>query len=116
MKSNTILVLVLAVLAAIVAGVYFMRTPATVTDVSPTASQEAPSAPQPSIEAYVTQNISSLSPEKEQLGGTFYVTDIEAHGGTGTVEYEDGHNAYTADFTYEVDASGTPSVTSFTLR
>jgi hypothetical protein len=68
------------------------------------------------IEEYVGSHISQLSPVKEQLGGKFFVTAIEAHGGAGTVEYEDGHNAYTADFTYAVDAAGNPSVTSFKIR
>lgn len=69
-----------------------------------------------SIEDFVKQNISALSPIKEQLGGKFYVTSIEAHGGIGTVEYEDGHNAYTADFTYEIDENGVPTVTAFIPR
>jgi hypothetical protein len=69
-----------------------------------------------SIEDYVRQNISLLSPQKEQVGGTFYVTSIEAHGGAGTVSYEDGHNAYTADFTYAVDERGNPKVGSFAVR
>jgi hypothetical protein len=69
-----------------------------------------------SVEAYVTQNISELSPIKEQLGGTFYVTKIEAHGGAGTVEYEDGHNAYVADFRYETDERGAVTVSSFSIR
>ena len=68
------------------------------------------------IETFVRTNISTLSPVHEQLGGTFYVTSIEAHGGTGSVSYEDGHNAYTADFIYSVSQDGKPSVTSFTVR
>lgn len=81
---------------------------------SATLLQEGP-APM-SIEDYVKANISELSPVKEQVGGTFYVTAIEASGGVGTVSYEDGHNAYAADFAYVIDAAGRPSVTSFTIR
>lgn len=69
-----------------------------------------------SVEAYVAANISSLSSMPEVLGGTFYVTAIEAAGGSGTVSYEDGHNAYTADFTYSFRADGSVSVDSFTVR
>lgn len=65
------------------------------------------------IEQYVTDNISTLSPETEVLGGTFYVTSIEAANGAGAVSYEDGHNAYTADFIYTSDPL---SVTSFVIR
>lgn len=75
-----------------------------------------PVAPRTSIEAYVRANISRLAPEKEQLGGTFFVTDLIAADGLGTVSYEDGHNAYDAEFTYEYSASGEPVITSFVLR
>jgi len=49
---------------------------------------------------YLKANISALSPEKEVLGGKFYVTDFEFTGrSTGRVFYEDGHNAYVSKFT-----------------
>lgn len=68
------------------------------------------------IESYVKNDISNLSPVKEQLGGTFYVTEIETEDGAGAVSYEDGHNAYTADFTYTIAADGKPTITNFTVR
>ena len=54
---------------------------------------EVPEGKLMSIESYVSQNISELSPEKAVLGGTFYVTEIQVADGKGTVEYEDGHIA-----------------------
>jgi hypothetical protein len=69
-----------------------------------------------SIESYVAQNISSLSPEKEVLGGAFYVTDIRAADGAGVVAYEDGHNAYTADFTYTMSDTHGIDIISFEVR
>jgi len=70
-----------------------------------------------SIEQYVRENITDLSPLEEQLGGTFYVTEIEAHEGVGIVSYEDGHNAYTADFTYEIDPlHGAITMKTFVVR
>lgn len=68
------------------------------------------------IESYVKSDISSLSPTKESLGGTFYVTSIMIRGNQGTVSYEDGHNAYTADFSFEIDKKGKPAVTGFKIR
>ncbi len=68
------------------------------------------------VTSYLRDHISQLSPVKEQLGGTFYITRIEMKNGAGTVEYEDGHNAYTADFTYTLDENGAVTVTSFTVR
>jgi len=53
---------------------------------------------------YLKNNISILSPEKEVLGGTFYVTNFTDTGNnSGIVEYEDGHNAYKAKASYSID-------------
>lgn len=68
------------------------------------------------IDSYVRNSISELSPVKEQLGGTFYVTALETKEGVGVVSYEDGHNAYTADFVYTVDEGGKPTILSFKIR
>lgn len=67
------------------------------------------------VEAYVRDNISALSPVKEQLGGTFYVTSLTLTDGAGVVSYEDGHNAYTADFSYSSSPAGVV-VTDFVIR
>jgi len=57
------------------------------------------------VEEYVKEHLSTLSPEKEVLGGEFFVTKIRfLSSGAALVEYEDGHNAYTAEVTYEVKA------------
>lgn len=66
-------------------------------------------------EAYVRANIGQLSPQPAVLGGTFYVTEIEAANGAGTVSYEDGHIALTADFMYALTDKGV-SVNAFTIR
>lgn len=66
-------------------------------------------------ENHVRIHLADLAPEKEVLGGTFYVTEIYATGGTGSVSYEDGHNAYTADFRYRSDSSNI-TITSFVIR
>lgn len=78
--------------------------------------EQAPAGRLMSIEDYVTQNISALSPEKEVLGGTFYVTEIVAADGRGVVSYEDGHIAFTADFTYETSPQSGHEITSFIIR
>ncbi len=64
---------------------------------------------------YVKSNISTLSPEKEVLGGVFYVTQISAKDGKGFVEYEDGHIALKATFTYE-KVNNEIQITSFTIQ
>jgi hypothetical protein len=80
---------------------------------------DAPSAPQGklmSIDSYIAQNISDLSPVKETVGGKFYVTSIIAEDGKGVVSYEDGHNAYTADFTYTSSDQSGYRINSFVIR
>lgn len=69
-----------------------------------------------SVESYITLHISDFAPVKAQLGGTYHVTNVQAHGGAGTVSYEDGHSAYTADFRYSIDEFGVISVDSFIVR
>jgi len=78
-------------------------------------SEGEPADKNTSIQSYITQNISNLSPEKETLGGKFYITEIEAMDGKGIVWYEDGHNAFRADFTYKSSKKGY-EITSFTIR
>lgn len=112
----------LLVAGTLIVGIGVERWPDTPVLTSPSSDiQSATSVPTEKhmgIEAYVTAFISELSPQKEQLGGTFYVTRIEITGSTtGIVEYEDGHNAYVADFSYATDPeTARPEVTKFTIR
>jgi hypothetical protein len=69
-----------------------------------------------SIEDYIKQNIRELSKEKEVLGGTFYVTKIDVNDNSGTVYYEDGHNAFVADFTYTMDEREGIKIPTFVIR
>lgn len=58
------------------------------------------------ISDFIKTNISDLSPEKEVLGGKFYVTEIEFVSNTLLkVDYEDGHIALVADveFNFSID-------------
>ena len=65
--------------------------------------------------SYISANISELSPEKEVLGGTFYITNISLDSGRGTVEYEDGHIALVADFSYSFSEKGEVQITRFEI-
>ena len=81
----------------------------------PTQADEPQQHGRADIQSYVRENIAQLSPEPAVLGGTFYVTAIEAADGTGTVWYEDGHIALVADFTYIIDKYGI-TISSFEVR
>ncbi|GEM_PF-881252 len=66
---------------------------------------------------YLKTHISELSPQKEVLGGKFYITAFEFTGrSTGLVSYEDGHNAFNAEIEIARDNSGNIAVQSFTLK
>ncbi|HVU06894.1 MAG TPA: hypothetical protein VHE10_03875 [Candidatus Paceibacterota bacterium] len=112
MKATFFAIGMLVIIAsAVAAGV--MHMPKALPADSTLSTSSAKAMP---IEDYVKLYISELSPVKETLGGRFSVTDIEARGGAGTVSYEDGHNAYVADFTYSISDIGGVDVNSFALR
>lgn len=56
------------------------------------------------IKNYIKENISELSPEKESLGGKFYVTEINFQNlDTAIINYEDGHIALKAEAIFIVE-------------
>ncbi len=67
------------------------------------------------VENYMKSHISEISPEKEVLGGKFYITDITFEDHSGIVKYEDGHIAPEAAFTYSVDFFGNVKIDDFQL-
>ncbi len=72
--------------------------------VSPQSSEQSWSEGQKIAAEYITKNIASLSPEKEVLGGKFYITKIIFENeNSGVVEYEDGYNAYRAQVSFQVE-------------
>jgi hypothetical protein len=78
----------------------------------------ADTAVEEKADAYLRAHIGKLAIEKAVLGGTFYVTSVvfsENPGlsKSGTIKYEDGHNAFKADFDYVVDSQGNVSISNF---
>lgn len=120
MNHTTQTILGTLIVIGFVMGALFLyeRSERNQTEEDTTVVPETPAneTPKESIEEYVTKNISTLSTKPEQLGGTFYVTSIQATDGSGVVSYEDGHNAYTADFTYSINTSGNLSIDTFVIR
>ena len=65
---------------------------------------------------YLKSNISRLSQEKEVLGGTFYIVDLNLIDNEhARVSYEDGHNAYTAEILFYIDENRGIVVKEFTI-
>ena len=68
------------------------------------------------IKDYINNNLSELSPEKEVLGGKFYLTNIEfLKDKQATIKYEDGHTALTADIKYELGYKQNLAITEFNI-
>lgn len=68
------------------------------------------------VEEYIKENISKISPTKGVLGGKFYITKVTFNGvGSGKVEYEDGHIALKADFSYIIDNTGSIIIKDFDI-
>jgi len=60
------------------------------------------------VEQYVRGNIRTIAPEKEVLGGSWYVTSVNVNTSnkTGSMTYEDGHIEGSKNFSYVVDNGG----------
>jgi hypothetical protein len=68
------------------------------------------------VEEYLRENISELSPEKEVLGGNFYVTNIEfVANDSCLVDYEDGHIALRAEVNFQILENNQIDIIAFNL-
>ncbi len=68
------------------------------------------------VEAYIKENISTLSPEKEVLGGKFYTTRLVFEkNGIVQVSYEDGHNAYIANVHFSIEPNDQVKILDWTI-
>lgn len=64
------------------------------------------------VEKYLEENISALSPQKEVLGGKFYITKTTfLRNDSGVIEYEDGHILVKATFGYKIITNSDNSYT-----
>ena len=64
---------------------------------------------------YLKENISKLSPEKEMLGGKFYITDIRFKDQENAIiNYEDGHITLEANLNFKINKNKV-EVVSFEL-
>ncbi len=115
MSTKKIIVfLIIAVAALILALKYLPHSPVVRTPGGKGAESGEETRSQ--AEKYIRENISDLSPDKEVLGGKFYVTKIEfADDNNGRVEYEDGHIALAAKFSYSLDQKGQVVINKFEL-
>jgi hypothetical protein len=76
-------------------------TPSLVT--TSTISNELSEEQQNKLKNYIKDNLSTLSPAPEVLGGKFYLTEFIINGpNTAQISYEDGHNSFDAEITYEI--------------
>ena len=67
------------------------------------------------LENYLKNNISQISPEKEVLGGKFYITNLTiTSSDTAEVDYEDGHIALSAKFNFKING-GKIDITNFVI-
>lgn len=118
MNKNTGIVigLIVVILAGIFAVYYYMYTSRN-SEMTGTRIELTQEQKENLVREHIRVNISALSPEPEQLGGTFRPSEFTFFGDdAGTVLYEDGHNLFLGRFTYMVDESGAVVITSFTAE
>ncbi|MDD5290775.1 MAG: hypothetical protein PHZ04_01535 [Patescibacteria group bacterium] len=67
-------------------------------------------------EDYFKSHISELAPEKEVLGGKFYIMGVNFTSRTrAIVDYEDGHNAYQAAIIFTIGENNEINIQKFSL-
>ncbi|MDD3711651.1 MAG: hypothetical protein PHP37_03575 [Patescibacteria group bacterium] len=115
-KKNQLLIIggAIIIIVAIIISISKPKNIAVEDDISPeenipeeyVAEEVMDVEKQGAVFEYLQKNISQLSPEKEVLGGTFYITSIDfINENSLIVGYEDGHIALTAEVEYNyIDA------------
>ena len=115
---NKFFITTIVVVAIVIGGFFAYDNRNAEFEETPETTQEEPRDKLMSVESHVAQNISALSPIAASMGGTFYVTkvSVDPQARRGVVEYEDGHMAYEAEFTYTADDRTGYVVTSFVIK
>lgn len=68
------------------------------------------------LREYLNKEISKISPQKEVLGGKFYITKLELIDNDSVlIEYEDGHIALQASFDFAIK-DGKISISNFKIK
>lgn len=105
--------IIIGILAAIFMGGFYMASQGLFGDNGPTRTEDLTpkaltEASRERVEKYIREHVSEFSPEKEVLGGKFYVTKVTfLSSSRALVEYEDGHNAFTANVDFYTDMENT---------
>jgi hypothetical protein len=103
-------ILLIVVVIAVIFGVfYFINNKETIAPVViPPVVIDTNLTEKVSVENYLRENISKISPVKAVLGGTWYVVSdtVDLEKNSGTVEYEDGHISETKNFSYTTNEKG----------
>ncbi len=114
--------ILLLLLLIVSGGLFFYLRSAPVPPPNPPITNTPQLNMEEAVKNYVIGHISELSPQKEVLGGKFYVTKITTKkflDGSiiyGDVSYEDGHNGYSATFAFNVLPDKTFSLKSFSIK
>ncbi len=103
------ILIALAVIGMIVATAIF--APAIKTPEEPASE---PVTVEQQVRTYFDEHLSDISPEKEVLGGKFFITSLTVATSTasssgyaeGHVSYEDGHNAFVATYRFALKSDG----------
>lgn len=112
--------LVFAILAAVLVGGFGYWVYQFVTNELPKKefrdTLPLPANQRAEVDAYLRENINTLSPEPAVLGGTFYITNITFVSNSQVlINYEDGHNAFAAKATIFLEPGKMVKVLDFAI-
>jgi predicted PurR-regulated permease PerM len=114
-KKNNYAIIILTIALVILIGVFFYVYSTNkqneeqnkelinnTNEITNTEKNELSEEEQQTVFNYLQNNISEISPEKEVLGGSFYITSIDfLNGQEAIIEYEDGHIAFKANVQFQ---------------
>lgn len=114
-KQNKYSIIILSVFLIIIISIFLyinskktekenenLNTNNNLNEITNTEKNELSEEEQQTVFNYLQNNISEISPEKEVLGGSFYITSIDfLNGQEAIIEYEDGHIAFKANVQFQ---------------
>lgn len=97
--NKSIILIIVAVMFVAVVGWMTLYVPVAEPKIDPVSEK---------VETYLRENITTLSPVEEVLGGTWYVVSVivDPMTSSGTVIYEDGHVQEEREFSFTVGEDG----------
>lgn len=123
-NNKTFFLIIIIIVIIFIIGLYFFQSKNNLINTNlnkdnfnnPQVSKIITNSDKENIQEYLKNNISSLSPQKEVLGGKFYITNINFLDNNHLiVDYEDGHIALKAKVEFKINNENKIQILNFNI-